>query len=528
MKNKQICVIVLMLMIVASIIPVAGMAIKNNVPCVNKPGIQWEKTYGGELIDWGNCIQRTSDGGYIISGTNFRNAWSLWYSFFYLIKVDSNGNEEWHQIFGEYNSEHVAKSVQQTTDGGYIVAGFQGVKDEYDAIVHKTDSEGNVVWSSTFGYPDEYDTAENVQQTSDGGYIITGLTNSYDSAGTDALLIKLDTNGKEEWIKTLGGSGEDAGHCVRQTSDGGFIVVGENDFFGDYNGDVYLVKTDASGNEEWNRTYGDTEWDGGYNIEITSDGGYIITGWYGNEIFDSDVYLIKTDASGNEEWSKVYGGSNYDEGYSVQQTSDGGYFITGFYTDPENYDPDVYLIKTDESGNEEWSKKIDNGGTEDKGYYGIQTSYNEYIVAGFTGFYVEEIMDVWVIKLGGPNHAPNAPTIDGPTNAKKGKKYNYTFVAMDFDRDEVYYYIDWGDGSPYEEWIGPYTSGDKVNISHSFKEKGTYTIKAKVKDTSDSEGEWGNLEVNIPRVKIAHHSFIKLLLEKFPNAFPILGYLLGL
>ena len=186
------------------------------------------------------------------------------------------------------------------------------------------------------------------------------------------------------------------------------------------------------------------------------------------------------------------------------------------------------MIKTDESGNEEWSKKIDNGGTEDMGYYGIQTSYNEYIVAGFTGFYIEEIMDVWVIKLGGPNHAPNAPTIDGPTSAKKGKEYNYTFVAMDFDRDEVYYYIDWGDGSPYEEWIGPYTSGDKVNISHSFKEKGTYTIKAKVKDTSDSEGEWGNLEVNVLRAKTAHYSFIKLLLEKFPNAFLILGYLLGL
>jgi hypothetical protein len=513
-------------MIIATIIPAAGMAIKNNVPYVIKPGIQWEKTYGEELIDWGNCIQSTSDGGYIISGTNFRNAWSLWYSYFYLIKIDSNGNEEWHQIFGEYDSEHVAKSVQQTTDGGYIVAGYQGVTYQYDAIVHKTDTDGNIVWSCTFGDPNEYDIAESIQQTADGGYIITGWTNSYHAVGTDALLIKLDTNGSEEWVKTLGGSESDAGSCVRQTSDGGFIVVGHSDSFSD-SGDVYLVKTDSSGNEEWYQTYGSTGWDGGYNVDLTSDGGYIITGRYENEDWNTDVLLIKTDSSGNEEWSQYFGGSEYDEGYSVQQTSDGGYFITGSYTDSENYDPDVYLIKTDAFGNEEWSKKIDNGHTEDVGYYGIQTSYNEYIVAGFTGFYIEEIMDVWVIKLGGSNHAPTAPSIDGPTSAKKDIAYNYTFIATDFDRDEVYYYIDWGDGCPCKEWFGPYTSGDKVNISHSFNNKGTYTIKAKVKDSSDAESEWGTFEVNIPRARIANNSFIQLLLEIFPNAFLFLRYLLG-
>jgi len=527
MKNKQFCLIVLMLMIVATIIPLAGTAIKNNVPCMTKPGIQWEKTYGGELIDWGNCIQKTSDGGYIISGTNFRNAWSLWYSYFYLIKIDSNGNEEWHQIFGEYNSEHDIKSVQQTTDGGYILAGYQGVTFEYDAIVHKTDSEGNIVWSCTFGDPDKYDAARSVQQTSDGGYIVTGMTKSYGAVGTDALLIKLDSNGAEEWINTLGAAGQDAGYCVRQTSDGGFIVVGESDSFGNYSGDVYLVKTDSSGNEEWNQTYGDAQWDGGYCVDVTSDGGYIITGWHNNEDYNSDVFLIKTDSSGKEEWSQLYGGSDYDEGYSVQETSDGGYFITGLYTDPENYDPDVYLIKTDDSGNEEWSKKIDNGNTEDVGNYGIETSYNEYIVAGYTGFYIEEVMDVWVIKLGGSNHAPNAPTIDGPTSVKKGTEYNYTFQATDFDRDEIYYCIDWGETFSNEEWIGPFTSGDKINVSHSFIGKGTYTIKAKVKDSSDAESDWGTLEVNVPRATNTHYSLIQLLLEKFPNAFPFLRYLLG-
>ena len=513
-------------MITTSIIPMAGTATKNNLPNVSKPGIEWEKTYGGELIDWGNCIQKTSDGGYIISGTNFRNAWSLWYSFFYLIKIDSDGNEEWSKTYGEYDSEHVAKSVQQTSDGGYIVAGFEGVTFQYDAVVFKTDSEGNVAWSSNFGDPDRYDNAQSVQQTSDGGYIITGMTNSYDSDGTDALLIKLDSDGGEEWIKTLGGPGMDSGNCVRQTSDGGFIVVGESDSFSD-SGDVYLVKTDTSGNEEWNQTFGDAQWDGGYNVDITSDGGYIITGWHGNEDYTSDVYLIKIDSSGNEEWSQLYGGSDYDEGYSVQQTSDGGYFITGLYTDPDNYDPDVYLIKTDSSGNEEWTQMIDNGDTEDVGNFGIETSENEFIIAGYTGFYMDEIMDVWIIKLGEANQAPNAPDIEGPTNGKVGTEYDYTFVATDSDGDDVYFYIDWDDEN-VEEWIGPYSSGEEVVVSHKYEEKGTYTIKAKVKDTSDVESDWATLEVSIPRAKIINFSIIELLLEKFPNAFPLLRYLLGL
>jgi hypothetical protein len=287
------------------------------------------------------------------------------------------------------------------------------------------------------------------------------------------------------------------------------------------------VKTDASGNEEWNQTFGGSQWDGGYNVDLTSDGGYIIAGWHGNEDYTSDVYLIKTDSSGIEEWSQLYGGSDFDEGYSVQQTSEGGYFITGLYTDPDNYDPDVYLIKTDSSGNEEWTQIIDNGDTEDVGYYGIETLENEYIIAGYTGFYLDEIMDVWIIKLGDANQAPNAPDIDGPTSGKVGKKYDYTFVTSDPENDDISYYIDWGDDQ-IEEWIGPYESGEEVVISHKYETKGTYTIKAKVKDTSDVESEWGTLEVNIPRTKIIDIPIIELLLQKFPNAFPILRWIFGL
>ena len=209
MKTKLVGIIVCMLIVVATVAPVAAIVNKNKNSNSNIHNIEWEATYGGDLIDWGNCIQQTTDGGYIISGTYFRNAWSLWCSYFYLLKIDAYGNEEWYKIYGEYDSEHVAKSVQQTNDGGYIIAGVQGVTHKYDAIVQKTDESGNLVWSSTYGDHEAFDIAQSAQQTSDGGYIVTGWTNSYEAMASDILLIKIDAEGNDEWIKTIGGDEDD-------------------------------------------------------------------------------------------------------------------------------------------------------------------------------------------------------------------------------------------------------------------------------------------------------------------------------
>ncbi len=183
-----------------------------------------------------------------------------------------------------------------------------------------------------------------VQQTTDGGYIIAGYTYSSGSAGSEVYLIKTDASGHEEWRQTYGGTIDDDyyGYSVQQTTDGGYIIVGKtSDYWGEWSY-IYLVKADASGNEEWSRTYGNGsyEYDYGSSVQQTTDGGYIIAGetWPSG---NGDVYLIKTDASGHEEWSQTYGGTSTDHGYSVQQTTDGGYIIAG------NSGGDVYLIKTD-------------------------------------------------------------------------------------------------------------------------------------------------------------------------------------
>ncbi len=159
------------------------------------------------------------------------------------------------------------------------------------------------------------------------------------------------------WTKAFGGTNEDYGRSVQETSDGGYIIAGYTKSFGAGSYDVYLIKTDANGDTTWTKTYGGSNIDQGYSVEQTSDGGYIIAG--NSKSFGAgldDVYLIKTDANGDTTWTKTYGGSNIDQGYSVEQTSDGGYIIAGYTKSFGAGSYDVYLIKTDANGDTTWTK----------------------------------------------------------------------------------------------------------------------------------------------------------------------------
>ena len=213
------------------------------------------------------------------------------------------------------------------------------------------DANGDSLWTTTFGGL-VFDVGNCVQQTTDGGYIIMGGTDSFGNGDRDAYLIKTDGNGVEQWNQTFGGTAYDVGNSVQQTTDGGYIITGRTGSYGPGDKDVYLIKTDGNGDSLWTKTFGGSAFDLGTSVKQTPDGGYIISGGtnsFGNG--ERDVYLIKTDGNGTELWNKTFGGSSIDIANSLQLTSDGGYIIIGFTEYPGNGDRDLLLIKTNGNGN---------------------------------------------------------------------------------------------------------------------------------------------------------------------------------
>jgi hypothetical protein len=297
----------------------------------------------------------------------------LWYST--RLFPQNTPDTVWTQTFGgdEFDEGY---SVQQTLDGGYIIAGYTDSfgAGRSDIWLIKTDALGDTLWTKTFG-GNSYDWGYSVQQTIDGGYIIAGETRSFDVESGDIWLIKTDESGDTLWTKTFGGNGWDSGNCVQQTKDEGYVIIGTTASFGTdpFEKNIWLIKTDATGDTLWTNIFGGAILDDlGHCVQQTSDEGYILIG--NTESFGAgevDIWLIKTDEWGDTLWTKCFGGIAGDEGYYVQQTVDGGYILTGAV------DLDVEgacLLKTDETGNMLWTKIFERlfgwavGLTTDKGY----------------------------------------------------------------------------------------------------------------------------------------------------------------
>jgi len=339
----------------------------------------------------------------------------------------------WIKTFGTTDWDDVAYSVQQTSDGGYILVGYTesyGAGDD-DAWLIKTDANGNKQWDKTFGGAG-WDMGESVQQTSDGGYIIAGKTNDY------AWLIKTDANGNKQWDKTFGENGKYWGQSAQQTSDSGYIMVAFRYTGGD---EVWLIKYDADGNEQWNKSFGGSYGtrDHYFSVEQTDDGGYIISG--SKDTYRADVWLIKTDDEGNKQWDKTFGKekTGYDCGNSVQQTSDGGYIVAGFTGDSSD-ERDVWLIKTDDEGNKQWDKTLGAAGFRIHkglhiGYSIQQTSDEGFIIAGKTSFDSATNANIILIKTDKNGNTCKAKS----SNPKFFDSLNrYTFLNRFFQHFPVF------------------------------------------------------------------------------------------
>ena len=400
--------------------------------------IEWQKSFGGDSTDYANDILQTTDGGYIMVGsstsiegdvTGNHGSSDAW-----IVKLDSSGNLAWQKCLGGSGWDE-ANAIQQTTDGGYIVAGYSnsldgdvtGIHGSDDYWVVKLTANGTLAWQKCFGGHDQ-DRAYSIQQTTDGGYIVAGWSSSYDGqvignhGSDDFWIVKLDSSGNLSWQKSLGGSGRDWAFSIQQTTDGGYIVVGysystDEEVTGNHgNGDSWIVKLAANGNLSWQKCLGGSEDDGAFSIQQTTDGGYIVAGTSystdgevtGNHGL-SDYWIVKLTINGNLSWQKNFGGSNYDEAYSVEQTIDGGYIVGGYSESMDgevtgNHGGDYWIVKLAANGTLSWQKCLGGSSTEEA--YAIQqTTDGGYIVAGLScsndgdvsGNH--EFCDVWVVKL---------------------------------------------------------------------------------------------------------------------------------
>jgi hypothetical protein len=299
----------------------------------------------------------------------------------------------WTSAFGRSDLDF-GFSVQPTSDGGYIIAGLtEGLNLIYpDIYLAKTDSLGDTLWTRMYG-GNLYDCGYFGRETIDGGYIFVGAQRDTQTINL-LYLVKITQDGDHVWIKTY----EGVGYSLDQTTDGGYVVAGYT-WYGSYGTDVWLVKTDSLGDTLWTKSYGGSGSDEGCAIEQTRDGGFIIAGHtesYGAGGYD--FYLIKTDSIGNSQWTRTYGGNQSDHAHSIQQTSDDGYIIGG-YTHSFGPWTDFYLVKTDSLGDTLWTRTY-GGPNEDRAYWVRQTSDEGYIVTGQTYTSSATGYDFRVVKTG--------------------------------------------------------------------------------------------------------------------------------
>ena len=402
-------------------------------------GIKWATCYGGSRGDVAESIQQTTDGGFIVVGYTGSIDGDVTgnhgYTDYWVIKIDVTGVIQWQKCYGGLE-EDIATSVQQTTDGGYIVVGYTGSIDGdvtgnhggFDYWIIKLDEVGNLEWQRCYGGIGN-DYAYSIQQSVDGGYIVAGYTYSNDGdilgnhGEGDYWIVKIDINGNMEWQKCYGGSSIDIARSINQTIDGGYIVAGcarsnDGDISGSHGGgDYWIVKIDETSNLEWQKCYGGSEADWAIGIEQTIDGGYIVAGSARSNDGDvtgnngyADYWVIEIDVTGVIEWQKCYGGTEEDVAFSIQQTVDGGSVVAGHTRSNDgdvtgNYgELDYWVIKLEDSGVLEWQKCYGGGGV-DQPHSIQQTTDGGYVVAGQKDLNEKANLglwpanDFWVVRL---------------------------------------------------------------------------------------------------------------------------------
>jgi hypothetical protein len=423
----------------------------------SQPAIQWQNTIGGSASDELNTIQQTADGGYILGGNSQSNISgdktenAIGVRDYWMVKTDATGNIQWQNTIGGSGNDYLY-CIRQTNDGGYILGGFSdsnisGDKTENsngarDYWIVKTDATGNIQWQNTIGGSNN-DWLYSIEQTADNGYILGGYSTSNISGDKtensngqeDYWIVKTDASGNIQWQNTIGGAANDYLRSVQQTADGGYMVAGysmsniSGDKTENSNGasDYWLVKTDTSGNIQWQNTIGGDQYDYLFSAQQTADGEYILGGYSGsgtsgdkseNSMGGVDYWPVKTDASGNVQWENTIGGGATDELNAIRQTTDGGYVLggtsgsnlSGDKTENSNGTDDYWVVKTDASGIIQWQNTI-GGSLYDYLLSVEETTDGGFMLGGYSSSNISgdktensigsSAVDYWILKLQG-------------------------------------------------------------------------------------------------------------------------------
>jgi len=355
----------------------------NSIFCthIDTPFIQWSKTYGGAQNDYSKAVCQTYDGGYIICGTTYSFNDGSGYGDVYVIKTDSLGDILWTRTYG--GSIHDGgKSICQTKDSCYVITGVADSHGGFDGRVYlfKINLSGDPLWEKKYGNPNTVSRGRSVKQTTDGGYIVVGLTwLSFDSLFL-VYLIKTDSLGNFRWSRKYGGIGTEDGFSVQQMVDGGYIIAGFTTSFGHGEQDVYFIRTDLLGDTLWTRAYGGMQNDCANEVQITTDGGYVIVGSTNSFSSRSQVYVIRCDSQGDTLWTRTYRSPGNSIGQSIKQCSVGGFIIAGMTRSLKKGDQDIYIIKTDSLGNICWTTTYEKLGN-DIGQKVLETKDKGFIIS---------------------------------------------------------------------------------------------------------------------------------------------------
>ena len=417
-------------------------------PYIPPADIPFSFLYGGNYSETSspNSMNKTADGGSILAGTSSFSTTGDVTGInhgsidFWIVKLDRYGKIEWQRLYGGSGGEE-AHSIQQTTDGGYVVAGYStssangditGINHgSNDAWVLKLNASGDIQWQRLYGGNSSED-FNSIRQTADGGYIAAGFSMSSangDVTGTnsspgsqDTWIVKLNSSGNIQWQQLYGrvDSGSDMGISIEQTTDMGYIISGAAFRVGS---DYRILKLNSAGTVEWDKVYGGNGIDNIHYTMQTADGGYIVTGYStssasgnvtGTSHGGNDIWVIKLNAAGNIQWQRLYGGAGQDSSTSILQTSDGGYLLgassnssaSGDITGTSHGGYDSWVVKLNSVGNIEW-QKLYGGNDSDLTTSIKQAVGGGYIISGYSKSSLSGDVtdstngayDYWVMKL---------------------------------------------------------------------------------------------------------------------------------